>query len=99
MTVSSDVLFAFGSDALDERARSAVTAVAADLPSGAAVQVVGHTDGVGDGPANQALSERRARVWKSSTARSPATGAMGWSSITSTLRRWASRTASSTAIP
>jgi len=62
VTVNSDVLFAFGSDALDERARATVAGVAADLPSGAAVQVVGLTDGVGDGPANQALSERRARA-------------------------------------
>ena len=60
--MSSDVLFAFGSDALDERARAAVAAVAADLPSGAAVQVVGHTDGVGEPTANAALSERRARA-------------------------------------
>jgi OmpA-OmpF porin, OOP family len=62
VTVSSDVLFAFGSDALDERARTAVAAVAADLPQGAAVQVVGHTDGVGEDASNQALSERRARA-------------------------------------
>jgi outer membrane protein OmpA-like peptidoglycan-associated protein len=62
VTVNSDVLFAFGSDVLDERARAAVTAVAADLPQGAAVQVVGHTDGVGADAANQALSERRARA-------------------------------------
>ena len=62
VTVSSDVLFAFGSDALDETARKAVTAVAADLASGAAVQVVGHTDGIGADAENQALSERRARA-------------------------------------
>ena len=62
VTVNSDVLFAFASDVLDERARAAVTAVAADLPQAAALQVVGHTDGIGDGPANQALSERRARA-------------------------------------
>lgn len=62
VTVSSDVLFAFGSDALDERARTAVAAVAADLPQGAAVQVVGHTDGIGADAANQALSDRRARA-------------------------------------
>ena len=62
VTVNSDVLFAFGSDVLDERARAAVAAVAADLPSGSAVQVVGHTDGVGADAPNQALSERRARA-------------------------------------
>ena len=62
--VSADVLFAFGSDELSGRAEATLARVAEELQAEAVgpVEVVGHTDSVGDGAANQALSERRARA-------------------------------------
>ena len=62
--VSADVLFAFGSDELSGRDEATLARVAAELQAEAVgpVEVVGHTDSVGDGTANQALSERRARA-------------------------------------
>ncbi len=62
--VSSDVLFAFGSAELTGKAQSTLGMVAAELKADATgpVEVVGHTDTVGDNAANQTLSESRARA-------------------------------------
>jgi outer membrane protein OmpA-like peptidoglycan-associated protein len=64
VAVSSDVLFAFGSAELSPAAQSTLSRVAEELKARAVgpVEVVGHTDTVGDEAANQALSEARARA-------------------------------------
>lgn len=62
VTVSSDVLFDFGSDAVEAEAVARLRTLAAEVPDGAAVTVVGHTDGIGSDAANDALSLRRAEA-------------------------------------
>lgn len=61
--VSSDVLFAFGSAELTPKALETLQAVAGELKAKAVgpVEVVGHTDTVGDNDANQRLSVARAQ--------------------------------------
>ncbi len=60
-----DITFAFGSDELTELGRAMVRDIGLALKSKdlelATVQVIGHTDAVGDEKANKDLSERRAR--------------------------------------
>lgn len=62
--LSADVLFAVGSSTLSPAARGTLQQVAVRLKARAAgpVAVVGHTDTTGSGPANQTLSEARARA-------------------------------------
>lgn len=62
ISLSGDVLFATGSADLGADAATALDAAAATLESrsGGVVDVVGHTDDVGDDAANQDLSQRRA---------------------------------------
>lgn len=62
--LSADVLFAVGSATLSPAARGTLQQVAQRLMARAngPVAVVGHTDTTGGGPANQALSEARARA-------------------------------------
>lgn len=62
LTVSSDVLFAFASAEVTAEAAGRLRAQAAEVPVGAAVSVVGHTDAVGDDAANDALSLQRAEA-------------------------------------
>lgn len=60
--LSSDVLFAFDSATLSPEAATRVAEVATRIAADATgpVQVVGHTDSVGDDAYNDALSEQRA---------------------------------------
>jgi len=62
VTLTSDLLFEFGSADLTDRARDAVAELADDVPEGAAVQVDGHTDAVGSDADNRRLSEQRAQA-------------------------------------
>lgn len=63
LTLSSDTVFAVGSDKLADPAVASLEKIAAGIvasyPKGA-VQVRGHTDSTGSAAANQSLSERRA---------------------------------------
>jgi outer membrane protein OmpA-like peptidoglycan-associated protein len=62
-TMSSDTVFAVGSDELQDPARESLSVIAAGIQQsypGATVQVRGHTDSTGGAAANQSLSERRA---------------------------------------
>ncbi|QVQ54286.1 OmpA family protein [Spiractinospora alimapuensis] len=61
VTVASDVLFDFDEADLTSRAESTIEDIAADLADvTGTVEIVGHTDGVGDADYNQQLSEERA---------------------------------------
>ena len=63
LTLSSDTVFAVGSDKLQDPALESLTNIANGIRTsypGAAVQVRGHTDSTGSAAANQSLSERRA---------------------------------------
>lgn len=61
VTIASDVLFAFDSDELSPRAEATVRQLAAEVGDATGtVDVIGHTDSVGDDAYNQDLSERRA---------------------------------------
>lgn len=62
VTVSSDVLFDFASATLTEAAAARLRTLAAEVPAGAAVAVVGHTDDVGEAAANDVLSLGRAEA-------------------------------------
>ena len=62
-TMSSDTVFAVGSDQLENPALDSLSTIAAGIQRsypGATVQVRGHTDSTGSAAANQSLSERRA---------------------------------------
>jgi OOP family OmpA-OmpF porin len=61
-SLSADVLFGFNEDALSPRAERIVRDVAEERLAGTAgpVQVIGHTDSIGEDAYNQDLSERRA---------------------------------------
>lgn len=62
ITLSADVLFAFDEDALNARSEQIVQTIADEklLDTEGPIQVVGHTDSIGDDAYNQGLSERRA---------------------------------------
>jgi outer membrane protein OmpA-like peptidoglycan-associated protein len=62
-TLSSDTVFAVGSDKLQDPALASLGTIAAGIQStypGATLQVRGHTDATGSAPANLSLSDRRA---------------------------------------
>lgn len=58
--LTSDLLFDFDSADLTPAARTLVADLGADIPEGAAVAVIGHTDSIGDDAYNDELSQRRA---------------------------------------
>jgi outer membrane protein OmpA-like peptidoglycan-associated protein len=63
VTLSSDILFAFGSDELSPAARDAVTELGRRVAAATGtVRVTGHTDSVGSDADNLALSQRRAQA-------------------------------------
>ena len=64
ISLSGDVLFATGSHKLTKAAARLIDAAGATLAShsGGVIEVVGHTDDVGDDASNRALSERRAKA-------------------------------------
>ncbi|MCU1653290.1 MAG: OmpA/MotB domain protein [Pseudonocardia sp.] len=70
-----DVLFAFGSAQLTPAAATSIDALAARLTAkSGSVLVEGHTDAVGDDPANQTLSEQRAASVRDALAAKLGTG-------------------------
>ncbi|MFW5417493.1 OmpA family protein [Nocardiopsis sp. CNT-189] len=65
VTISADVLFAFDEAEPAEAARSTIADLAGRLEGASGtVQVVGHSDGIGEDSYNQELSERRAEAVK-----------------------------------
>ncbi|GAA1097976.1 OmpA family protein [Nocardiopsis composta] len=65
VTISADVLFAFDEAELTDAAQSTVAELAGRLEGvSGTVQVVGHSDGIGEESYNQDLSERRAEAVK-----------------------------------
>lgn len=62
ITLSSDILFAFGEATVEPEAERRIGELLADVPDGATVQVHGHTDSIGGRDFNQALSEDRAET-------------------------------------
>ncbi|WP_402372328.1 OmpA family protein [Isoptericola rhizosphaerae] len=61
-TLTSDLLFEFGSAELTGPARAAVAELAGEIPDGAEVGVDGHTDSIGSSKDNDKLSEQRAKA-------------------------------------
>ena len=62
LTLTSDLLFAFGSADLAPASGAAIGQAVAALPRGAPVSVSGHTDSLGSDAVNQPLSEQRAQA-------------------------------------
>lgn len=62
ITLSSDILFDFGSAELDAPAAARIGELVAEIPQGAEVAVDGHTDSVPYARGNQVLSEERAQA-------------------------------------
>ena len=62
VSLDTDVLFEFAEAELGESAQEAVVEAVADIPDGAQVAVVGHTDSVGSDADNLTLSKERARA-------------------------------------
>lgn len=60
ISLSSDILFAFGDATIDGRAEARIAELVDEVPDGATVQVHGHTDSIGTEEFNQELSEDRA---------------------------------------
>lgn len=60
VSVSADVLFAFGSADLTDRAETTIRDLAARIDDDGPITVVGHTDSIGTDDVNQPLSEDRA---------------------------------------
>lgn len=60
ISLSSDILFAFGESTVGERAEDRIVEIVEDVPDGATVQVHGHTDSISGRDFNQKLSEERA---------------------------------------
>ncbi len=62
VSLDTDVLFAFGTSELSSAAEDAVVEAAQDIPDGAEVDVVGHSDSVGAPARNRTLSKQRAQA-------------------------------------
>lgn len=62
VSLDTDVLFNFGESKLTEPAEDAVADAVEDVPDGAEVTVVGHTDSVGSDSENKKLSKQRAQA-------------------------------------
>ena len=62
VSLDTDVLFEFGEADLSRAAKDAVVEAIADVPDGAKVKVVGHTDSIGSDAENLTLSKQRARA-------------------------------------
>lgn len=62
VTLTSDLLFDFGSAELTPQAERAVAELAEDIPQDVTVDVDGHTDSIGAEDFNQRLSEERAEA-------------------------------------
>lgn len=62
VSLDTDVLFDFGKADLSDEAEEAVVAAVEDVPDGASIQVVGHTDSIGSDADNLALSKERAQA-------------------------------------
>lgn len=62
VSLDSDILFAFGSATLSPQAAARIGELVAAVPQGAAVDITGHTDAIGEAAANLRLSEQRARA-------------------------------------
>ena len=60
ISLTSDVLFAFGKADLSPTAQAKIVELVTPIPNGATVKVHGHTDGKGTTTDNQKLSEQRA---------------------------------------
>lgn len=60
LTLDTDILFDFASDALSPAAVTKIGELVTGIPNGAPVEVTGHTDAIGDNASNLALSQRRA---------------------------------------
>jgi OOP family OmpA-OmpF porin len=62
LSLSGDVLFEFDSSALTARGIEVLSVLAANIPSGSTVTVVGHTDRIGSAAYNLKLSQQRAQA-------------------------------------
>lgn len=62
VSLDTDVLFEFGKADLGDSASDAIVKAIKDVPKGAKVSVVGHTDSVGSTSANTKLSKERAQA-------------------------------------
>lgn len=62
ITLSSDILFEFGSSKIPDNAAKAVAKTLEGVPDGAHVKIDGYTDSVGKDSANQKLSQKRAKA-------------------------------------
>lgn len=62
VTLNADILFEFAKASLPSAASVRIATAVAKAPRGSAVSVGGHTDDVGDGPANLRLSAARAKA-------------------------------------
>lgn len=62
VSLSSDILFAFGDAEIGPAAEDKIRELVADIPDGATVQVHGHTDSISGREFNQTLSEERAET-------------------------------------
>lgn len=60
VTLTSDILFAFGKADLPPAATAKITSLVAKVPQGGKLSVGGHTDSVGTAASNVALSQKRA---------------------------------------
>ncbi|MFT3860821.1 OmpA family protein [Micropruina sp.] len=62
VTLSSDVLFAFGKATLSEPAQAKIRSLVDDVPKNSRLSVTGHTDSVGSTSSNRKLSVARAKA-------------------------------------
>lgn len=70
LTLDTDILFDFASDALSPAAVAKIGELVAGIPKSAPVEVTGHTDAIGDNASNLALSQRRAAAVSTAITRS-----------------------------
>jgi OOP family OmpA-OmpF porin len=62
LSLSGDVLFEFDSSALTAKGIEVLSVLAANIPAGSTVTVVGHTDRIGSAAYNLKLSQHRAQA-------------------------------------